>query len=669
MAIVTVRPETRVGGSPAATLTGATDAALALRDNSDSTYLSGRTDGLTAYDHFSMPTPVQPANSKIRRIRINLRAYQGSKDANKEIAGHMILSPYSSQSEYALGEVWTAAKMTYAAWQTYYGPWQSKTYQGNLITAQMLVDMWVSHYIKGSYFHAAEIYVDVDFNVRPSATATGPSGSVTGTSSPLGTWNYSDPENDAQGHARVKVFTQTQFQAAGFDPETSEAFWDSGKVPQSTNTMKLPALTNGVYRMYVRVWQVDLDGSVVDHFSAWSFTEWTQDAPTPAVPLVADFSEPTDGRIRLDVRGRDNLLTANQASLETDTTGWVAGPNTTIVRTTAQASHGVASLQLTSVAAGNISARTPSGAAGFLVAPDTDYGIQAEFRSAAVSRSVRVEGTWYDAAGAAILSFYAGGDAVSTTTTGWSRYTRTERSPANAAYLEIVPVVLATGGANEVHYVEKIGVQPHGITAWSPGGYTGNTFVVEYSDDGGVTWTVHPRMGGAHSGSALQFLATYDYETKSGQVRQYRVRSSTGGTPLYQSEPSAVVSESMLLSGWWVHVVADPSQTARMVRQFTWHDREHDQRVAVKETLGRTNRVVLTGGYAGAEFPIVVTVESEADYRTMRSILRSAETLLVRTPHGRSWYVETVSRVREVEFLKQPGVHSLHTDVIEVDAV
>lgn len=53
-----------------------------------------------------------------------------------------------------------------------------------------------------------------------------------------------------------------------------------------------------------------------------------------------------------------NLLSANDESVETDITGWVAGGNTTIVQSTTQALDGTHSLRLASTASGTISANT-----------------------------------------------------------------------------------------------------------------------------------------------------------------------------------------------------------------------------------------------------------------------------------------------------------------------
>jgi hypothetical protein len=50
---------------------------------------------------------------------------------------------------------------------------------------------------------------------------------------------------------------------------------------------------------------------------------------------------------KLDAATVGNLLTVNQASLETDVTGWVQGANSTVARTTATALHGSASLAMT----------------------------------------------------------------------------------------------------------------------------------------------------------------------------------------------------------------------------------------------------------------------------------------------------------------------------------
>src|SRR5687768_1668031 len=65
--------------------------------------------------------------------------------------------------------------------------------------------------------------------------------------------------------------------------------------------------------------------------------------------------------------GHTNLLTPNQASLETDTTGWANVANATLARSTAQSLYGVASLAITAIAASTMNVGTLTGVNGIPV--------------------------------------------------------------------------------------------------------------------------------------------------------------------------------------------------------------------------------------------------------------------------------------------------------------
>lgn len=164
----------------------------------------------------------------------------------------------------------------------------------------------------------------------------------------------------------------------------------------------------------------------------------------------------------------NNLLTANQSSVETDTTGFQSDTNVNISRSTAQASHGAASLQLSSVAAGDMAARTLSGVSGVPVTPGQLYTARAEFRSAASVRSTRLDIIWYTAAGAVIST--TAGTPGNDSTTGWTERFCSAVAPATAAFAAVRPVVIATGGAAEIHYVDKWQLREGSVdTTWVVG--------------------------------------------------------------------------------------------------------------------------------------------------------------------------------------------------------
>lgn len=101
----------------------------------------------------------------------------------------------------------------------------------------------------------SKIYFEYQFYTRPDApTGLGPTGTVTNTVNPRITWTDTDITAGTRVF-QVRVFSAAQYGAGGFDPETSTATWDSGKiVSHARECVVAQELTNSTtYRAYVRV--------------------------------------------------------------------------------------------------------------------------------------------------------------------------------------------------------------------------------------------------------------------------------------------------------------------------------------------------------------------------------------------------------------------------------
>ena len=164
-----------------------------------------------------------------------------------------------------------------------------------------------------------------------------------------------------------------------------------------------------------------------------------------------------------------NLLSTNQASVETDTTGFTAGTNTTIARSTAQASHGAASLSMTRTAStGDATVRLTVP-----IIPSTQYTARAEFRAAATARTVRLDINWLDASGASIST--TTGTGTADTTAGWTTVSTTATSPSTAWQAVIIPTSVAAI-VSEVNYVDKLGFKAGTDTTWAATDTSSNVY-------------------------------------------------------------------------------------------------------------------------------------------------------------------------------------------------
>ena len=151
-----------------------------------------------------------------------------------------------------------------------------------------------------------------------------------------------------------------------------------------------------------------------------------------------------------------NLLAANDASFETSTTGWNLWANLlSFNRVTSQSLAGAASAEMKSLAAGSMFVWCTNSVPS--VTPGSAYSAYASFKAAVNSRSVQVGIEWRDAGGTAIYTSWGSGSLD--TTSGWT-YVNVNAAvaPATAATARVVVAVIGAAGANEIHYLDAVGL-------------------------------------------------------------------------------------------------------------------------------------------------------------------------------------------------------------------
>lgn len=205
-----------------------------------------------------------------------------------------------------------------------------------------------------------EVYVDVEYDEAPTCVVTSPVGEITGTQIPSVEFFYADTEGSALERARVKIFTAAQYNATGFVPDISTAFWDSGEVlttsPSVPVTVPIP---NGDYHVYARVSDAGSGG----RFGPWASAEFTMGGELPAAPTLSVTTDSDNRRHVLTVTQNDNLLSYTQSTMDAEDgegDGWHPDNNTAIT-----------SISSTSPTATTL-AETFTGANGALAAGNTD---------------------------------------------------------------------------------------------------------------------------------------------------------------------------------------------------------------------------------------------------------------------------------------------------------
>ena len=347
----------------------------------------------------------------------------------------------------------------------------------------------------------------------PSVVVTNPAGTVTGTTNPAVTWTGSFGAGAAQTDYQVVI----ESGGYGSTPGSGTQAWSSGLVASAATTVPVgAALVPGVtYRAFVQLTET---GALT---STWGWSDFTLNVDLPATPILdaTPTTDPSTGApmVQLAIQPQDNRYSAVDSSFETGTGTWIAGANTTIAQSSAEALDGSYSLALTATGAGNVSASLPTN--GYAVSPGVEVSAVASFRAAATARTCTVAIEWYTSAGALIST--STGASVVNSATGWTMGFVTAVAPATAAYaVEVVTIEACAAG--EVQYVDCAGLFPGANTTWTVGGFVGTTVVnVTFSDDG-VNW--YPVRGGtAIAVGALEpLIVLNDYEGALGFTRQYQ---------------------------------------------------------------------------------------------------------------------------------------------------
>ena len=150
-----------------------------------------------------------------------------------------------------------------------------------------------------------------------------------------------------------------------------------------------------------------------------------------------------------------NLLTTNQASIETNTTGFTAY-KCTLARSSAEALSGTYSLAATITGTPDYAIYTPTGTSGVPVVPGQTYTFMVYGKAGTTTTNHRAYLRWYTAAGAFVSEVLSSITAI--TSAGWTQMVVTATAPATAAFAN--PYVSATSGvtAGEVYYFDQWGL-------------------------------------------------------------------------------------------------------------------------------------------------------------------------------------------------------------------
>lgn len=281
MAVVTVRPNALVSGVGNFTITGGATAQAVTSDNSDGSYVANSTSGVATLI-LDCGTSTLLENETIRRIRVRARV------TTPTTAGKVNINIGTRQAGTNKYSAALSIRGQYAAATTLTGAWLTTSPFGGAWTQSDLdaIRVQVTDYKTGSdKANIIELYVDIDEATEPTVTVSSPTGTLTDTAKPEISFAYTDPDaTDEQAFFEIKMFTQAQYNAAGFEPTESTGTFESGVIASVEQAYTVTDyLDNATYRAYVRVAK-NIGG--VAFWSNWAYSDFTLNVSRPTSPAV-----------------------------------------------------------------------------------------------------------------------------------------------------------------------------------------------------------------------------------------------------------------------------------------------------------------------------------------------------------------------------------------------
>jgi hypothetical protein len=228
MAVTTVRPNATASGSGSFTLTGGAGSVHAtLNDDSDSTFLQ-KTSSVVgqASAIVDFGTTTISASQRVKQVRIRARCDTPTSEGRLNVyLGARVDNQNFFHSALAIRGTNSVATFT--------GPYYTSAPNGEAWSQTAINGLRgkISEYEetgdRGKFY---ELYIDVDISAQPTVTVSAPTGTITTTTAPDVTWAFADTDNETQAFYQIKVFTDAQYGAGGFDPETSTATYNQVKL-------------------------------------------------------------------------------------------------------------------------------------------------------------------------------------------------------------------------------------------------------------------------------------------------------------------------------------------------------------------------------------------------------------------------------------------------------
>lgn len=482
MTITTLRPTAIFNAAVGVTSTGGALPTI-WNDNSDASYATGNV--ANGYVGVAFTTGIALFGSRVYSTQLRCRCSRSNSNPGLQQA---TLSLMNTASGVVIPPAFLAQRvngtpLTLTGPLYYTAPGGGAFSDASIDFLGVFVNFNRDQFGAANFLRIYEIYLDVDTRAQPIVSGAP---SVTGTTDnarPTTSWVFTDADSQPQYGYQVKIFDSLTYSGGGFNPDTSKPVVDSGVIKAGDSSWQSNGdLQNGVtYQSYVRAgvaWPTQ-QGLGDTWYSPWAvsapYTIAFTAPPAPTFTLQAMYDGAANLLNLLQVSTPLNLLYGDESSFEGNTLGgWVPLTNIAVSGlsvSSADASHGTRSMQMSSIAAGNMAAITGFDLVGDpAVKGGAQYTALGSFKAAVSARSCNIGIRWIDHAGAAIGADVTGAN-VSDGTGGYVQASVSATAPGNAVQAKVIATVLATGGAAELHRADAFSFHAGAATSFVPGYY------------------------------------------------------------------------------------------------------------------------------------------------------------------------------------------------------
>jgi hypothetical protein len=371
-----------------------------------------------------------------------------------------------------------------------------------------------------------------------------------------------------------------------------------------------------------------------------------------------------------------NLLGANESTFENSAAGvagWTGGTDVAVNRDVYAGPVTKAALKINWSGSSGIPSYITAASPGKPAAEGLDYAVRALLFRATVDTTLLRPGLRFTDANGVTLAESFGSDVLPSAANVWAEAAHTALAPPGTARVHAVlattPLVSGSGAITRV-------MLTRGASAPSPfqvGPHGRGYALVEFSDDGGVTWTAVRGTEEAFYDPVTRLVTLYDREAP-GAGRDYRASTAaldyaldpTDGAAV-SSQPSATGSATLAADGFWL---SDPLTAGSHLRLQVGGNLESTspQPQEVHYPLGRRTPVVVSDVVKSEVFSLPLIFKTAAGWTAFETLRRAPNALLLQSDMGLQWYVR-LGPDRRVTLHSSTGRLSAPLRKVEITAV